>query len=289
MLLTFKSALAEAQKQLKLALALDEREARLEGRLLLCHVLQVDHAWLIAHETDALSANIHAPFQALLQRRLNGEPIAYILGYREFYGLTLKVTSATLIPRPDTETLVEAALDKIDPSHTTVADLGTGSGAIALAIASQRPQATVTAVDASPDALAVARDNAESLAISNVRFVMSDWYAGLKDETGKPLRFDLIVSNPPYIAVGDQHLTQGDLRFEPTSALAAGIDGLDDIRYIVQHAPGYLQPGGWLLLEHGYDQAEAVANLLLAHGFSAIQHRHDLSGVVRVTLGQHVG
>lgn len=286
---TLRLALSEAQQQLKLALAYDEREARMEARLLLGHVLHADHAWLIAHESDALPANVHALLQALLQRRLAGEPMAYILGYREFYGLTLQVTPATLIPRPDTETLVEAALSKLGLTDSAaVADLGTGSGAIALTIASQRPLASITAVDASADALAVARSNAAQLALPNVQFLLSDWYAGLYQDTQQPLQFDIIVSNPPYIAAGDRHLSQGDLRFEPASALASGIDGLDAIRHIVQHAPRHLHPHGWLLLEHGYDQAAAVAALLHAQGFDNIQHRHDLGGVARVTLGQRV-
>ena len=216
-----------------------------------------------------------------MQRRLNGEPIAYILGSREFYGLQLKTTPATLIPRPDTETLVEAALAKVPQNASlNILDLGTGTGAVALAIASQRPQTKVTAVDASLEALKVATENAQSLNLCNVRLIESNWFSALGSE-----KFDVIVSNPPYIAKDDEHLKQGDLRFEPLSALASGVDGLDDIRKIIQDAPEYLNPNGWLMLEHGYDQAEAVAALLKARSFSQIADAKDIAGTLRVTFG----
>ena len=294
------SILISAVSQLK------TEEAKLEAQLLLQHALNVNRAWLIAHENDTLEANIHAVFKALLNRRLNGEPIAYILGTREFYGLNLKVTPDTLIPRPDTETLVEAALDKIPlmvrqahherdllapvcpefvEGHThsqhTILDLGTGTGAIALAIAKHRPQALVTAVDASQAALDIAIENAQNLNISNVKFILSDWFNALDTE-----KFDVIVSNPPYIEAADAHLKQGDLRFEPISALASGTDGLDDIRAIISQASQHLNPYGWLMLEHGYNQAESVATLLKQSGFSEIDHYQDLAGINRVTLGQ---
>ncbi len=328
---TIKTALTSSAK------LLNTEEAVLESQLLLQHVLNVNRAWLIAHENDAIEPNIHKAFEALLERRLKGEPIAYILGYREFYGLKLKVTPDTLIPRPDTETLVEAALEKIPQGHNTfslsfprkreneskesnmkpsfeerpsmldldkkmdshfrgndeishlsensellrILDLGTGTGAIALALAHSHPQVQVTACDASEAALQVARENAQTLNIPNVPFVRSDWFAALMNE-----KFDLIVSNPPYIEADDPHLSQGDLRFEPLSALAAGNDGLDDIRKIVQHAPAHLNARGWLLVEHGYNQADAVANLLAAEGFSEISHALDLAGIHRVTLGR---
>ena len=274
-----------AQQQLKLALAYEEREARLEARLLLSHALQQDYAWLIAHESDALEGNIHAVFEASVNRRMDGEPIAYILGHREFYGLDLRVTPATLIPRPDTEVLVEAALANIPLDQSIrVLDLGTGTGAIALAIAKHRPKAIVTAVDASQEALAIAKENADRLHISNVRFVFSDWFAALGDEDNSK-KYGVIVSNPPYIANDDSHLTQGDLRFEPISALASGNDGLDDIRRIIADARQYLSTQGYLLLEHGYDQAEAVAALMSEAGYKAIQHHLDLAGIKRVTQG----
>ena len=284
----------------------DADTAKLEAQLLLQHLLNVNRAWLISHENDALQANIHAAYSALINRRLNGEPIAYILGYREFYGLNLKVTPATLIPRADTETLVETALAKIlfmvrqahhernisnsvrpEPveGHThsqhTILDLGTGTGAIALAIAKHRPLAYVTAVDASQAALDIANENAQNLNIPNVKFILSDWFGALMNE-----KFDVIVSNPPYIEAADAHLQQGDLRFEPISALASGTDGLDAIRHIIKNAPIHLNPHGWLMLEHGYNQASQVAALLKQAGFSDISHAKDLSGIDRVTIGR---
>ena len=260
---------------------LNTEEATLEAQLLLQYALNVNRAWLIAHENDALQANNHAVFEALLKRRLNGEPIAYILGYREFYGLKLKVTADTLIPRPDTETLVEAASAKIPQNQPCkILDLGTGTGAIALALAKHRPQALVTATDASENALSVAKANAENLGITNINFTHSDWFGALQNE-----KFDLIVSNPPYIAQNDAHLTQGDLPREPITALASGQDGLNDIRHIIAHAPQHLNPHGYLLLEHGYNQAESVATLLQDAGFSEIESIKDLGGNARVTLG----
>jgi release factor glutamine methyltransferase len=270
-----RTLLADAITQLNSA------EAAIEAQLLLQYILNVNRAWLIAHENDALQPNIHEAYRALILRRLNGEPIAYILGYREFYGLKLKVTRDTLIPRPDTETLVEAALNKIPQNKKIqVLDLGTGTGAIALAIAKHRPQAFVYAVDASQVALDVAMENAINLEIANVKFVLSDWFSCLKDQ-----KFDVIVSNPPYIEAHDAHLSQGDLRFEPLSALASGKDGLDDIKQIISNAPKYLTPHGCLLLEHGYNQAEEVATLLKQSGFNEIETINDLGGNNRVTLG----
>ena len=282
--------------------------AKAEAQLLLQSMLNVNRAWLIAHENDDLEANIHAAYRALINRRINGEPIAYILGVREFYGLNLKVTPATLIPRPDTETLVDAALAKIPPDSSfrqksessvlksldsdfrrndffRILDLGTGSGAIALAIAKHRPQASALALDASQAALDIATENAQSLKIPNVEFVLSDWFSALSEQNNTQ-KFDLIVSNPPYIEANDVHLNQGDLRFEPLSALASGADGLDDIRTIVTQAPQYLKLRGWLMLEHGYNQADKVATLLKQAGFTEIGHALDLAGIQRVTLGR---
>ena len=273
--------LKQATQQLKNSLDLPPTEASVEANLLLQHVLNVNRAWLIAHEKDVLTTHQKAELETLIQRRLNGEPIAYILGFREFYGLLLKTTPATLIPRPDTETLVEAALAKIpQDSNFNILDLGTGTGAVALAIASQRSQAKVTAVDASLEALEIATENTQTLNIKNVHLIQSDWFAQLPNE-----KFDVIVSNPPYIAENDEHLKQGDLRFEPITALASGQDGLDDIRKIIQAAPQYLNSKGWLMLEHGYDQTEKVAELLKQHGFNQVSHAPDLSGTLRVTLG----
>jgi release factor glutamine methyltransferase len=273
----------QAQHQLTSKLHLELSEARLEAQLLLQTAGKVDRAWLISHENDALQANIHAEFQALLERRLGGEPVAHILGHREFYGLNLTVTPDTLIPRPDTETLVEAALAKIpENGKHAVLDLGTGTGAIALAIAKNRPQANVVAVDTSEAALEVAQNNANSLSIANVEFVSGNWFDELADE-----RFDVIVSNPPYIAQDDMHLSQGDLRFEPIGALASGADGLDDIRHIVGNCLIYLKPQGWLMLEHGYDQAEAVADLMADNGLVGIATIKDLGGNDRVTIAKN--
>lgn len=274
------------------AIQLGTEEAKLEAQLFLQHVLNVNRAWLIAHEGDALQANNHAEFEALLARRLQGEPMAYILGSREFYGLSLFVSPDTLIPRPDTETLVEAALAKIYCPSTSsgnkvgnvvqVLDLGTGTGAIALAIAKNRPQANVLAVDASPAALDIAIKNAANLQISNVQLVLSDWFTALAG-----MRFDVILSNPPYIEQADAHLSQGDLRFEPLSALASGADGLDDIRRIVAESLIHLKPQGWLMLEHGYNQAAQVADLMAQVGFTDIATLQDFGGNNRVTLGKN--
>jgi release factor glutamine methyltransferase len=267
--------------QAALAKFVNSSEAKLEAQLLLKNLLNVNRAWLISHQNDVLEANINEAYRVLINRRLNGEPIAYILGAREFYGLNLKVTPATLIPRPDTETLVDVALAKIPlQKNLSICDLGTGSGAIALAIAKHRPQAFVLALDASQATLDIAIDNAKNLAIANAKFILSDWFNALKNE-----KFDLIVSNPPYIETNDAHLKQGDLRFEPIAALASGRDGLDDIRRIINQAPQHLNPHGWLLLEHGYNQAEKVAALLKQAGFGQISHVQDLSGTDRVTIG----
>jgi release factor glutamine methyltransferase len=275
---TVQQLLQIARQQL--AQAVTAAEASMEAQILLMHVLDVNRAWLLAHATDAVPAQPASDFNRLVQRRIQGEPVAYILGYREFYGLKLKVTPATLIPRPDTETLVEAALQKIT-KPMQILDLGTGTGAIALALAQHAKQSKVTAVDASEAALKVAEENALSLQLDNVTLLLSDWFSKLTHQT-----FDLIVSNPPYIESADQHLSQGDLRFEPLSALAAGEDGLADIRHIIAQAPAYLNDGGWLMLEHGYNQAPAVQQLFQAAGFKHIQTVFDLGGNPRVTLGQ---
>jgi release factor glutamine methyltransferase len=254
----------------------------LEIRLLLQHLLKVDRAWLISHENNVLEASIHAEFQALLKRRSSGEPLAYIVGYREFYGLKLKVTPDTLIPRADTETLVEAALEKTGKQKCCrILDLGTGSGAIALAVARHRPQAHVLAVDVSEKALNVAYENAQMQNINNITFLQSDWFDALKGEL-----FDVMVSNPPYIEENDPHLHQADLRFEPITALVSGKDGLKDLQVIIDSAKDHLKPYGWLMLEHGYNQARAVANLMREAGFAEVAHKYDLAGIERVTLGQ---
>lgn len=273
--------LREEVRKLSNILAFDLTTSRIEIQCLLQHVLGVQRAYLLAHPEQMLSEAQQDAFDALLQRRLRGEPIAHLLGEREFFGLNLKVTPATLIPRPDTELIVELALNRIPQAQPyRVLDMGTGSGAIALAIAKHKPNAEVVAVDASQDALAVAIENARRLDIPNVRFMQSDWFAALDGQ-----RFELIVSNPPYIASDDIHLAQGDLRFEPLSALASGADGLEDIRRIISAAPHYLASNGSLLLEHGYDQAESVRDLLAQRGFVEVFSEKDIAGIERVTGG----
>ncbi|WP_313346890.1 peptide chain release factor N(5)-glutamine methyltransferase [Stenotrophomonas sp.] len=260
-------------------------EARHEAELLLLHVLGRDRSWLFAHATDPVDADIATAFHVLLQRRTAGEPVAYLLGRRGFWTLDLAVSPATLIPRPETERLVELALDRLPGDQPLrIADLGTGSGAIALALASERPLAQVLATDLSAEALAVAGANARQHALGNVGFRQGGWYAPLAGE-----RFDLIASNPPYIASDDPHLARGDLRFEPATALASGPDGLDDIRQIIDGAPDHLRPGGWLLLEHGWDQGGAIRALLDAHGFVDVATEVDLEQRDRVSLGRLPG
>lgn len=259
-------------------------EARLEGRILLAAALTADYAWLLAHAQDDLPCDSGwQQAQEGLSRRLAGEPMAYILGEREFYGLPLAVSPAVLIPRPDTEVLVDAALDYLNPTQAAcVLDLGTGSGAIALAIVAHRPLVQVVAVDASLPALQQAQGNAQRLGLqAQLDFRCGSWWQAVADQ-----QFDLVVSNPPYIAANDEHLAQGDLRFEPRQALAAGADGLDDIRQIVSGASAHLQAGAWLILEHGYDQGAAVRVLMRDAGLCDIHTRLDLAGHERVTGGR---
>ena len=252
---------------------------RLDAHLLLGHVLGRSRTWLLSHDTDLLDAETQARYLALLARRAEGEPAAYLLGDKEFFGLNLRVTPDTLIPRPDTETLVHWALEHLPLDQPRrVLDLGTGSGAIALALAHERPQADVTAVDASAGALQVALDNAAALGL-RLRGRLGSWFAPVAGE-----RFDLIVSNPPYIAEGDPHMAA--LRFEPATALTSGPDGLDDLRQIIDQAPHHLAPGGWLLLEHGFDQANAVMQLLQNRGFLEVSTRFDLGPQARCTGGR---
>ncbi|MEJ8820759.1 peptide chain release factor N(5)-glutamine methyltransferase [Variovorax humicola] len=253
---------------------------RLDAQLLLLHAMGRpvhERAWLLAHDSDDLADTAWEAFEALCARRAAGEPAAYLLGEKEFHGIALQVDARVLVPRPDTETLVEWALSLMPQAiRPRVLDLGTGSGAIALALQDARPDAAIDAVDASATALEVARANAERLALP-VRFAQADWLAGADNG------YHLIVSNPPYIAAGDAHLA--DLRHEPLSALASGPDGLDDIRRIVQDAPSHLADGGWLLLEHGFDQAPAVRALLAERGFADAQSRNDLAGIARCSGG----
>lgn len=274
---TIKQVLTDAVAKL------NNEEATIEARILLEKTLAVNSAWLISHAEDCVDLHTLSLFETLIQRRVNGEPIAYILGEREFFGLNLKVTPDTLIPRSDTETLVEAALAKIpDDQPRKVLDLGTGTGAIAIAIARHKPNADVMAVDLSAAALDIAMSNVHQLAISNVTCVQSDWFNALD-----AMRFDVIVSNPPYIEVKDQHLKQGDLRFEPISALVSGEDGLSDIRIILNNVLVYLKPQGWVMLEHGYLQGPSVQELMAEAGLVDIETIQDLAGNDRVTIAKN--
>ncbi|MBL0730135.1 peptide chain release factor N(5)-glutamine methyltransferase [Piscinibacter sp. HJYY11] len=256
------------------------RVDRLDAQLLLEHVLQRPRSWLLAHDEVSLTESQASNVAALLQRRAQGEPLAYLTGEKEFHGLMLQVTPDVLIPRPDTETLVDWALALLQggPLEPRVLDLGTGSGAIALALKHRHPSATVTAIDTSDAALSVAEANAQRLGL-DIRFVLGSWWSGAKNQ-----QFDLVVSNPPYIALGDKHLPA--LRHEPELALTSGVDGLDALRAIVSDAPAHLASSGWLLLEHGHDQSQHVRALLLAAGFANVQTREDLAGIGRCTGGQ---
>ncbi len=257
--------------------------ARLDAEILLAQVMGKPRSYLYAWPERTPDSIQLQRFEALLGRRLSGEPIAYIVGRREFWSLELTVTPATLIPRAETELLVEQALARLSPDKALrSADLGTGSGAIALAIAAERPKAWIVATDNSPAALAVASRNARRLGIGNVEFRLGDWCDALRDE-----RFTLIVSNPPYVASVDPHLGQGDVRFEPPAALVAGPDGLAALRCIVARAGSYLEPGGWLLLEHGYRQGEPLTELLRAAGWIELSAYRDAAGISRVGCGRH--
>ena len=262
----------------------DSPSPRLDAELLLAHVLGKPRSFLRTwpeHEPDAEQC---ARFERLLQRRRAGEPVAYLLGRQGFWSLDLEVSPDTLIPRPDTELLVETALQLAPATPLEVLDLGTGTGAIALALAAERPAWRVTGVDRVEAAVALAVRNGQRLGLANARFQLSHWFDGLGGQ-----RFGLIVSNPPYIAADDRHLGEGDVRFEPASALVAGADGLDDIRLIVAQAPRHLLPGGWLLLEHGFDQGAAVRALLDGAGFVEVHSRRDLAGHERISLGRRPG
>lgn len=263
------------------SLALVSDTPRLDAELLLGFVLKKNAAWLMAHGTDDMPKDSHAEFLRILERRKAGEPIAHILGSRGFWTLDLTVTADTLIPRPETELLVELAISKCAlHKKIRVLDLGSGSGAVALAIAAECKNADVIAVDKSVAAIGVAEGNARSNHLS-VEFLHSDWFSALENQ-----KFDLVVSNPPYIPESDPHLGQGDLRFEPISALASGADGLDDIRLIVSPAPAFCLPQAWLMIEHGFDQGEAVRGLFSKAGFCNVETVQDLEQRDRVTIGQ---
>ena len=290
--------------------------ARLDAELLLSHVIDRPRTWLYTWGDRPIDDDDRARFETLLARRAAGEPVAYLTGRREFWGLALETSPHTLIPRPDTERLVEAALALAAEPAGRLLDMGTGSGAVALAFAYERPDWTVTGCDRIPEAVALAQRNALRLGIKNAHFMASDWLSdnwfsdnwfsddwfsddGLSDDWSlsdqcsedqsaapAPQRFDLMVSNPPYIAAADPHLDEGDVRFEPRSALVAGGDGLSDLRRLVMTAHRHLVPGGWLLLEHGWNQANAVCTMLKASGYGEVHCQRDLSGQPRVSLGR---
>lgn len=257
--------------------------ARLDAELLIAHALDIPRSRFVSDPEQALDSPQLDKIQNLIRRRAKGEPVAYILGYKHFWDLELQVTPAVLIPRPDTELLVETALTLFNENaEINVLELGTGSGAIALAIAKARPHWHVCATDDSHQALEIAIDNAEHYRLSNLSLLQSHWFDGL--ETDK--RYNLILSNPPYIPAHDPHLQQGDVRFEPQQALVSGEDGLDAIRHLIPSSKDYLLAGGWLLLEHGYNQGKQVQTLFVEHAYQDVQQRKDLGGHVRVTMGR---
>lgn len=267
----------------------DSRLPRLETRMLLAHVLgharpAHAHAWLLARDTEALPADATGRFNALIERRIAGEPIAYLIGHREFYGRDFACSPAALIPRPETELLIDLALAELPADFSGhILDVGTGTGCIAITLALELLHAQVTALDVSPGALALTRANASALGVGNVRCIESNWFAAL--DTSE--QFDLIVSNPPYIVPGDAYLTQGDLRFEPAVALADAVDGLESYRQLATGAHRHLAPGGWLMVEHGYDQGESVPSLLRAAAFADVALHRDLAELPRVTTARY--
>ncbi len=255
----------------------------LDASVLLCHVINKPRSYLLTWPDRELEAKQQAEFDALLKRRMTGEPVAYIIGEREFWSLPLKVSPSTLIPRPDTERLVEVALDKAQSIDGDILDLGTGTGAIALALASELKQRRVVGIDVREEAQLLASENAERLAITNVSFLHGSWFSPLASGT----KFALIVSNPPYIEENDPHLTVGDVRFEPKSALVAEDNGLADIKFISDKARDYLLSDGWIMFEHGYNQGLAVRDILKGFGYTHVETQQDYAGNDRVTLGQY--
>ncbi len=277
-ILTVRDAEQQARQKLSTIPGIN---CSLEAAVLLAHVLKKNRSWLFAWPEKALSRNQQFEFEDYLQRRLNGEPVSYITGIREFWGLLLKVSPDTLIPRPETELLVETALNRLQSETAKVLELGTGTGAISAALASERTDWQILATDVSDSALAIARENFKLLDL-NIETTLSNWFDDIPNK-----KFDLIISNPPYIEADNPHLKQGDLRFEPQTALASGKDGLNAIRQITRQAPNRLSDEGWLMLEHGYNQGEAVRGLFKQAGFSNIETLNDLSGNDRITIAQH--
>ncbi|OAN18703.1 protein-(glutamine-N5) methyltransferase, release factor-specific [Photobacterium jeanii] len=253
----------------------------IDAAVLLCHVLDKPRSYLLTWPEKTLTAEQQTQFDAVVARRIDGEPVAYIVGEREFWSLPLKVAPHTLIPRPDTERLVELALDKIPTQACKVLDLGTGTGAIALALASERPDAQVTGIDLRPETAQLATENGQRLAITNARFMAGSWYSPL----GADDKFAVIASNPPYIDDADPHLSQGDVRFEPKTALVAPENGLADIRIISEQGRLHLEQGGWLLMEHGFEQGAPVRQILQELGYTRVSTAQDYAGLDRVTLG----
>lgn len=276
----------QAQRDASLRLAeLGIDSARIDAQVLLCHVLGKSRTYLFTWSDKYLTEDEQQAFEKAVARREHGEPVAYIVGVREFWSLPLKVSTSTLIPRPDTERLVELALEKMGTGAGKGLDLGTGTGAIALALASERPDYQMLGVDLQPEAKQLATDNASSLNLDNAQFLQGSWFEPIAEGE----KFDIIVSNPPYIDETDPHLSQGDVRFEPDSALVADENGLADLRFISDKAREYLQPNAWLLMEHGHDQGEVTREILLGLGYEQVSTEQDYAGVDRVTLGQFKG
>jgi release factor glutamine methyltransferase len=268
----------EAKNKIAAQAELTFSDPALEARLLFEHVSGKSRSWQMAHAKEPVQAEWLKDYYYVLEQRLSGKPIAFITGTQGFWSLELAVENCTLIPRQDTETLVEACLGLAVQAQAQVLDLGTGTGAIALALASERPAWQVLGVDVIPEAVTLAQKNAAAHDL-NVSFKQSDWFSALQGQ-----RFDMIVSNPPYVESSSEYLQQGDLRYEPLSALASGQDGLDDIRRIIQHAPAHLKANGWLLLEHGSNQSHLIAELFAQKGFVQIQHKKDYNHLERVTF-----
>ena len=254
---------------------------RLDAEVLLAHILGAGRVYLISHDDDILTDQQETEFRSVIAKREGGTPIAHLTGSREFWSLSFLVSPATLIPRPDTELLVEWGLSLSFSGRTSVLDLGTGTGAIACALGHERPTWKVAGTDIRPEAVALARLNVERLSLDNVDIFQSDWFSVLDGQ-----KFDLIVSNPPYIAADDPHLQQGDVRFEPASALVSGLDGMDDIKVIIEQGKDYLNAGGWMGLEHGYDQGDAVRTVFKNAGYSEIETLKDLGGHERISVGR---